>query len=56
MTAMTDDHEEAVKLFKVQSKEGKDPALKSFAMKTLPTLEEHNDLARRDRKEVKKEE
>jgi putative membrane protein len=35
------DHEQAVALFKNQVKEGKDADLKTFASKTLPTLQDH---------------
>jgi putative membrane protein len=38
---MVKDHEEAVQLFSTQAKQGQDPELKAFAVKTLPTLEEH---------------
>jgi putative membrane protein len=54
MQAMATDHDDAVKLFKEQSKNGKDPELKSFAMKTLPTIEKHDDMARMDRNQVEK--
>jgi len=37
-------HEEAVALFKKESAEGDDPALKSFAESTLPTLEKHLEM------------
>lgn len=36
-----DAHEKAVALFKAESSKGDDPALKSFAAATLPTLEHH---------------
>jgi len=36
-----DAHEEAVKLFEAQGKDGADPDFKSWAEKTLPTLREH---------------
>jgi putative membrane protein len=45
MRAMAADHDDAVKLFKEQSESGKDPELKSFAMKTLPVIEKHDDMA-----------
>jgi putative membrane protein len=54
MKAMTDDHDDTVKLFKDQMENGKDPDLKSFAMKTLPTLEKHDDLAHTDQDTLKK--
>jgi len=40
------DHEEDVRLFNTQAKEGTDAELRSFAVKTLPTLEEHLNMAR----------
>ncbi len=46
-------HEEAVKLFKQESKSGQDPDLKAWATKTLPTLEEHLRLAQ-SASEIKK--
>jgi putative membrane protein len=48
---MVQDHEADVSLFRTQATEGQDPELKSFATKTLPTLEEHlklvQDLAKK---------
>jgi putative membrane protein len=41
MKDMVKDHEKAVKLFKTYSKEGKHEGLRTFAKKTLPTLEKH---------------
>jgi putative membrane protein len=55
MRAMAMDHDDAVKLYKDQSQNGQDPELKSFAMKTLPTIEKHDDMARMDRDQVMKE-
>jgi putative membrane protein len=46
MKAMVSDHVKDVNEFKVESKSGKDPDLKAWAAKTLPTLEEHLKLAR----------
>jgi putative membrane protein len=54
MRAMAMDHDDAVKLYKDQSQNGQDPELKSFAMKTLPTIEKHDDMARMDRNQVEK--
>lgn len=45
MQHMVKDHQEAVSLFEREAKEGKDPALKAFAEKTLPTLREHLKMA-----------
>jgi putative membrane protein len=55
MRAMANDHDDTVKLFKEQSQNGQDPELKSFAMKTLPIIEKHDDMAHMDRNQVKKE-
>ena len=46
MSAMLKDHEEDVKAFETQSKEGNDADVKAFAAKTLPTLQEHLQMAR----------
>jgi putative membrane protein len=40
------DHDKAVALFEKQSKSGKDAELKAFAARTLPTLKEHQQMAR----------
>jgi putative membrane protein len=53
MEGMVKDHEEAVKLFETQSKEGKDEALKSWADKKVPTLKKHLETARKLCKEGK---
>jgi putative membrane protein len=45
MKAMMADHQEAVSLFQKQSNEGTDAELKAFASKTLPTLQQHHELA-----------
>lgn len=39
------DHDEAIKLFQSQAKNGQDAELKAFAEKTLPTLQEHRRMA-----------
>ena len=54
MRAMSKEHDDTVKLFEEQSKAGKDAELKQFAMKTLPVLEKHDDLAHRDEQKVSK--
>jgi putative membrane protein len=41
MSNMLSDHKKDVAAFRKESTEGKDPVLKEFATKTLPTLEEH---------------
>jgi len=46
MKAMVNDHVKDVNEFKMESKSGKDPELKAWAAKTLPTLEEHLKMAR----------
>jgi putative membrane protein len=43
---MLKDHEKAVDLFEKQSTKGTDADLKAFAAKTLPTLQEHLQMAR----------
>jgi putative membrane protein len=45
MQQMVDDHQKAVSLFEVESKNGTDPALKNFAADTLPTLQDHLKMA-----------
>jgi putative membrane protein len=52
MKAMTEDHDDAVKLFKDQMENGQDADLKSFAMKTLPVLEKHDDMAHMDKEHL----
>ncbi len=46
MKAMVSDHVKDVNEFKMESKSGKDPDVKAWAARTLPTLEEHLKLAR----------
>jgi putative membrane protein len=45
MDDMVKDHKEDVALFRKESSSGKDSDLKSFAAKTLPTLEDHLKMA-----------
>jgi putative membrane protein len=45
MHDMSEDHNKAVKLFQQEEPTGHNPALKEFAQKTLPTLEEHQKMA-----------
>ena len=40
------DHSGAVKLFEDEAKNGKDPDLKAFAAKTLPTIKDHYEMAK----------
>ena len=42
---MLSDHNKDVALFKKQAESGTDPDLKAFAAKTLPTLQEHQQMA-----------
>ncbi|HVK09676.1 MAG TPA: DUF4142 domain-containing protein [Gemmataceae bacterium] len=44
---MVKSHEKGVALFTRASKEAKDPNLKAFAAKTLPTLQMHLDMAKK---------
>ncbi len=53
MEGMLKDHEEAVKLFEKESKEGSNEALKSWAGKTLPALKKHLEMAREIAKKEK---
>jgi putative membrane protein len=52
MEAMLADHEKAIDLFEQQASSGEDADLKSFAEETLPTLQEHHDLAQKTREQV----
>jgi putative membrane protein len=47
MDGMVKDHEEAVKLFESESKDGKNDAAKEWAGNKLPVLKKHLELARR---------
>lgn len=42
-----EDHQKMIELFQNEADNGKDPALKAFAMKTLPTLKEHLQMAQK---------
>jgi putative membrane protein len=53
MQGMVGDHRSDIKKFQNQSQKGKDPALREFATKTLPTLKEHLKLAEAAAKEIK---
>lgn len=46
MSTMLSDHQTDVKEFEAQSKDGNDADIKSFAGKTLPTLQQHLEMAR----------
>jgi putative membrane protein len=39
------DHQETVELFQKEASSGQDPALKAFAQKTLPILQQHLQMA-----------
>jgi putative membrane protein len=46
MTLMVEDHDKDVAAFQEEAKDGSDPDIKSFAAKTLPTLQEHQRMAK----------
>lgn len=52
MSAMLEDHQTDVKDFETQSKDGNDPEIKAFAGKTLPTLQQHLQLAQQAAQKV----
>jgi putative membrane protein len=52
MSAMLKDHETDVKDFETQSKEGNDAEIKAFAGKTLPTLQQHLQMAQQAAQKV----
>jgi len=52
MQAMLKDHRADVSEFRKEASAGKDPDVKAFASKTLPTLESHLQLAQDDNKAV----
>lgn len=54
MSHMVDDHKKDIADFKKEASGGKDSELKAFASKTLPTLEEHLQLAQKTNDAVKK--
>ena len=41
MQAMVSGHRQAVNMFRMESRSGKDPDVKQWAAKTLPTIEDH---------------
>jgi putative membrane protein len=52
MDTMVQDHQKAVDLFQQEAKSGKDADLQHFAEATLPTLQEHLDLAKKTQEQV----
>jgi putative membrane protein len=50
ITAMVKDHEGDVDLFMKEAEKGIDPDIKAWAGSTLPTLKEHLDMAKADKK------
>jgi putative membrane protein len=54
MDDMVDDHKEDVSDFKKEANGGKDPDIKAFAAKTLPTLQDHLKMAQSTHDAVKK--
>ena len=52
MAAMLDDHRKDVYGFRIEARSGKDPDVKAWAAKTLPTLTEHLKLAQSANKAV----
>ena len=54
MDHMVKDHKKDVAEFRKQADSGKDPQIKAFAAKTLPTLQEHLKMAEATHAEVRK--
>lgn len=52
MREMVDDHNKAVAKFQREASNGKDPDLKAWASKTLPTLRHHLEMARETSRKV----
>jgi putative membrane protein len=52
MSAMVDDHQKDVAAFQKEADSGTDPAVRSFAAKTLPTLKKHLAMAQKAAQEV----
>ena len=50
---MVADHKKDIAAFEAEAKSGKDPEVKAFAQKTLPTLKEHLQLAQQAQAAVK---
>lgn len=45
--AMVQDHEEDLRAYQTQAREGTDPDVKAFAARTVPVLQEHQRMAQR---------
>jgi putative membrane protein len=52
MKAMVKDHEEDIKEFQKEADKGANPDIKSFASSTLPTLQQHLDMAKSTEQKV----
>ncbi|HYX27595.1 MAG TPA: DUF4142 domain-containing protein [Pyrinomonadaceae bacterium] len=52
MSTMVKDHKDDVKDFETQSQNGNDPDIKAFAGKTLPTLQQHLQMAQQTAQKV----
>jgi putative membrane protein len=50
MKQTVEDHDRDVGDFQKEAKEGKDSQLKSFANQTLPTIKQHDHMAKRERR------
>jgi putative membrane protein len=53
INGMVEDHEKDVKEFEKASKDAKDPDLKAWATKTLPTLQDHLKMAKEAKSKLK---
>jgi putative membrane protein len=53
ISGMVDGHEKVVKSFEKESKDAKDPDLKAWASKTLPTLQDHLKMAKETKAKLK---
>jgi putative membrane protein len=54
MAEMVSGHKEAVSLFQKEATSGTDPDLKSYASSTLPTIQQHLEMAQSDEMKLKK--
>jgi putative membrane protein len=52
MEDMVKDHKNGVELFQKEAKDGKDQDLQKFAQETLPTLQQHLDVAQKTQEQV----